>query len=215
MVRPAYSRLRIALVRHGESNNNIHEATGDALTYWRFRTADPDLTARGRRQAELLAEHLADEKKSQFWGLHPISELWVSPVKRTMQTIHPLAETKLRRNGGPYYGTALVVQSSSTAEPAVYECLKPMVQVNAFEQGGLFERAIESENDATGEFHLGDMTAHDAIWFRHFNTGVTIVDICGVTGQTGVVCANSIDHLRDHPELVSGFPLGNVKSQDG
>ena len=42
------SRLRLGLVRHGESMNNVHEAQG---TYKTGRVADPELSPRGRRQA--------------------------------------------------------------------------------------------------------------------------------------------------------------------
>ncbi|CAD7923897.1 unnamed protein product [Amoebophrya sp. A120] len=343
LARP-YSRLRLALVRHGESCNNVHESTGDALTYWKYRSPDPDLTERGHQQAALLAKHLADEKKSQFWGMHPISELWVSPVKRAMQTIRPLSQTKVRRNGGPYFGewkTEMGIKSAinggnaryveeanrlscfeRTASPAEYAKMEPLLQLRAFEEGGLFQREVIVD-DKTGEFSLTEqkavggltksqiqrdfpgyqipkevtekgwyvpqttptethaesrhrayefakmlkkraaglaapgavrqsdnivLVAHfdfitqllasllhfeskdptvkehgalmlhngvlDGIWFRHFNTGVTVVDILGGTGQAGIVLANSIDHLRDHPELVSGFSLGNVAGVD-
>ena len=42
------ARLRLGLVRHGESMNNVHEAQG---TYKTGRVADPELSPRGRRQA--------------------------------------------------------------------------------------------------------------------------------------------------------------------
>ena len=46
-------RLRLALVRHGESWNNIHEATSFEA-YTAKRSPDPDLSPRGMEQAALL-----------------------------------------------------------------------------------------------------------------------------------------------------------------
>lgn len=60
--------------------NNVREATGSQKIYWEQRDADPSLTKRGHAQAQKLADFLGDEERSQFLGVHPISELWVSPV---------------------------------------------------------------------------------------------------------------------------------------
>merc|ERR1712194_99749 len=40
--------------------------------------------------------------------------------------------------------------------------------------------------------------------WRHFNTGVTILDIQGPNAQVDIVRNNCIDHLGNHPSLVSG-----------
>ncbi|CAD7953265.1 unnamed protein product [Amoebophrya sp. A25] len=174
---PPYSRLRIALVRHGESTNNVLEATGVPFYYWKDRSADPDLTDRGFKQAELLAQHLGDERKSQFWGLHPISELWVSPVKRTMQTIRPLSRTKLVRSDGPYFAQQDATLAKDAAgfnkdsrRMSAYakttqgerldverSVLHPRLQLRAFEQGGLFSVPVfdtdPSSTKANGSSH--------------------------------------------------------------
>ena len=84
------TRLRLALVRHGESENNVHEAVSEAA-YVAHREADPALSPRGARQAALLGAFLADAARARFLGVHPIDELWVSPVKRTLQTAAPAA----------------------------------------------------------------------------------------------------------------------------
>ena len=85
------TRLRLALVRHGESLNNVHEAVSEAA-YHAHRQADPDLSPRGFKQAQLLGAFLGDAVRSRFLDVHPIDELWVSPVKRTLQTMAPAAE---------------------------------------------------------------------------------------------------------------------------
>ena len=89
-------RLRLALVRHGESMNNVHEAQGEAA-YRAGRVADPDLSPRGYRQAEVLGAFIADADRSAFLGVHPLDEAWVSPHVRTLLTIAPAAaKTGLR-----------------------------------------------------------------------------------------------------------------------
>jgi len=105
-------RLRLALVRHGESENNVHEAMGQD-EYRRLRSNDPHLSPRGHLQAERLAAFLTDTTRSQpILGIHPLSELWTSPTRRTMQTIAPLAAAS---------------------------GLQPLVQTQAFEAGGIFD----------------------------------------------------------------------------
>ncbi len=97
-------RVRIALVRHGESQNNAREASGSIATYWQGRDSDPALTERGHQQAQKLADYLQNEEKSWMLGIHPLTEIWCSPVKRAMQTIQPLSKTPVVRTNGPYYG---------------------------------------------------------------------------------------------------------------
>ena len=103
-------RLRLALVRHGESMNNIHEAVSEAA-YVANRHADPDLSPRGYRQADVLGGFLANLTRSAFLGVHPIDEVWVSPHRRTLLTVAPYAaasghrprvNTKLFEAGGVY-----------------------------------------------------------------------------------------------------------------
>jgi 2,3-bisphosphoglycerate-dependent phosphoglycerate mutase len=67
--------MEVLLIRHGEP-----EWERDGLG-----VDNPGLTARGRHQAQAVAEHLAG---------HPdlgIDEIWVSPLERAQQTAAPLA----------------------------------------------------------------------------------------------------------------------------
>ena len=66
-------RLRLALVRHGESMNNIHEAVSEAA-YVANRHADPDLSPRGYRQADALGGFLANATRSAFLGVHRVED---------------------------------------------------------------------------------------------------------------------------------------------
>lgn len=49
-------------------------------------SGDPDLTAEGHAQASKLLDRVLKEE------LHPPTELWVSPKKRTRNTFRPLAQ---------------------------------------------------------------------------------------------------------------------------
>ena len=91
--------------------NNVFDAESFA-TYVAKRTPDPDLSKRGFVQAERLGRFLADTTASAFLGIHPISQLWVSPVKRAMQTMEPTA----RATG-----------------------MHALVRTDLFEAGGLFQ----------------------------------------------------------------------------
>ena len=62
-------RLRVALVRHGESMNNVHEAKS-WLAYTTNREPDPDLSPRGFEQAQLLGEYLKDTEV----GVHNLGD---------------------------------------------------------------------------------------------------------------------------------------------
>ncbi len=87
--------MQLYLIRHAQSTNNaINESKG--------RTHDPPLTDLGKRQAELVARHLAsttppDERvfaafsenghSKQEFG---ITRLYCSPMLRTLQTAQPI-----------------------------------------------------------------------------------------------------------------------------
>jgi 2,3-bisphosphoglycerate-dependent phosphoglycerate mutase len=67
--------VEVLLIRHGEP-----EWVRDGLS-----VDDPPLTERGRRQADGLAERLANEDP-------PVQEIWVSPLRRAQQTAAPIVE---------------------------------------------------------------------------------------------------------------------------
>ena len=87
--------MDLFFIRHGQSADN---ALG-----WRNRQVDPPLTDLGKRQAQLLAEHLATGA-SQDWVGNPasgaavphlgggfgITSLFCSPMYRSMQTAEPV-----------------------------------------------------------------------------------------------------------------------------
>lgn len=75
--RPAGS-IEVVLVRHGASEAAVEGQPFELLE----GQADPDLSPAGRRQAQAVAEHLADE---------PLGGIYVTPLCRTAQTAAPLA----------------------------------------------------------------------------------------------------------------------------
>ena len=78
-----HTAVRLLLIRHAESANNA-SWTGDAAAFFRLRSADPDLTERGREQATRLAAHL------EHVGDEP-HELITSPLLRALQTTAPIS----------------------------------------------------------------------------------------------------------------------------
>ncbi|PSR26400.1 MAG: hypothetical protein C7B47_10925 [Sulfobacillus thermosulfidooxidans] len=69
--------LSVLLVRHGESEANIH----NVIVSDRF---DPTLTDYGRQETQSLA---------QKWQGQPVSAIYSSPLRRTMETAQIWAET--------------------------------------------------------------------------------------------------------------------------
>ncbi len=83
------SKMQLYLIRHGESTNNRLAAQG--LTYEDYmarRSADPELTEIGYRQAQLMADHVANGGLPE----HNIQHLYVSPMWRALLTAQPLAK---------------------------------------------------------------------------------------------------------------------------
>src|SRR5947209_18494783 len=76
-VRPP-GAAELLLVRHGESAPFVAERPFALVD----GHADPELAPEGRRQAELLADRLADES---------IDAIYVTTLQRTVQTAAPLA----------------------------------------------------------------------------------------------------------------------------
>jgi broad specificity phosphatase PhoE len=81
--------MQLYLIRHAQSYNN-------ALEDPRQRVADPDLTEVGFKQAQLLADYagnaLEHSRGPQSHAPWQFTHLYVSPMKRTLQTAQPLAK---------------------------------------------------------------------------------------------------------------------------
>ncbi len=97
--------MRLYLIRHGESENNvlIHD------TIYR-RKVDPDLTARGYEQRDLLARHIASEADA-IGESYAITHLYTSAMYRSLLTTAPISEalkmtpmvwTDLHEKGGMF-----------------------------------------------------------------------------------------------------------------
>ncbi len=83
--------MELFIIRHAQSTNN---ALGDP----RNRVCDPALTELGQRQAEIVAQHMANgnhpipwEKTPRSQGC-PITRLYCSPMWRALQTAQPIGQ---------------------------------------------------------------------------------------------------------------------------
>jgi broad specificity phosphatase PhoE len=80
-----YDYMELFIIRHAQSTNN-------ALDNHRNRVRDPSLTELGQRQAEIVAQHLANGTHLTPWEKvpHPqgyaITRLYCSPMWRALQT---------------------------------------------------------------------------------------------------------------------------------
>lgn len=102
------SKVRVILVRHGESENNAFAGISRA-SYLANRKADPQLTERGVKQAHAVAEWFRSSPAATLY--RPVDCLFVSPFLRTMQTakefqtalqISPNVVTDIFESGGMY-----------------------------------------------------------------------------------------------------------------
>jgi len=144
----------IYLVRHGEHQDAEHGL------------ADGHLSARGRRQAELLADRLS--------GV-PLDAVWHSPLERAAQTAHAVAE---RLPSIEPQASALLfdcVPTGMTPEtPAVFESFFGSV-TDAEIEAGTAQMA-----DATSEFLVrkpGDV--HELLITHNFVIGWFVREVLG------------------------------------
>lgn len=122
--------MKLFIIRHAESSNNRLGLDLGYKDYMTKRSAEPPITELGERQAQVLAEHLAQAVSPEHYvegspNGHPenngyrLSALYCSAMLRTMQTAQPVAQ-KLG--------------------------LTPHIWIDIHEHGGLFEG-----NPHTGE----------------------------------------------------------------
>jgi broad specificity phosphatase PhoE len=94
--------VKVLMIRHGQSANNVlAESQGhDYAAYMAGRQHEPPLSEIGHRQAELLAQKLADLTTNPptptvrlGWVTNefPITRIYVSPMLRAMQTALPIS----------------------------------------------------------------------------------------------------------------------------
>lgn len=115
--------MQLFLIRHGESANNAL-GVGDISydDYMAQRSPDPELTQIGRRQAELVAGHLAADGHPESQNGTPLAStragygvqvLFASPMLRTLQTARPIADAlglaprimiDIHEHGGLFHG---------------------------------------------------------------------------------------------------------------
>ena len=85
--------MELYIIRHAQSTNQVLENRKD-------RHFDPPLTDLGKRQAEILARHLAEGTQREpsaaddhAWRGYGITYLYCSPMWRALQTAQPVGQT--------------------------------------------------------------------------------------------------------------------------
>ena len=81
-------RLRIILVRHGESQNNIYHEIS-LQSFEENRVPDPSMTERGKQQALHVAKYIQSGENAVLIN---IDDIFVSPMLRTLQTAQPISK---------------------------------------------------------------------------------------------------------------------------
>lgn len=95
--------MKLFIIRHAESQNNRLAIDLDYNQYMAQRSADPSITELGERQAQILAEHLAQGVSPEHFVDGPpkerpksngyrLTHLYCSGMVRTMQTVQPVAQ---------------------------------------------------------------------------------------------------------------------------
>ncbi len=92
--------MKLFIIRHAESANNHLALDLTYDEYMHHRSVEPPLTELGVRQAEVLAQHLAQgpnpeqfrEELSSPRSAYGITHLYCSPMLRALQTALPVAQ---------------------------------------------------------------------------------------------------------------------------
>ncbi|GIK74883.1 MAG: hypothetical protein BroJett021_38710 [Chloroflexota bacterium] len=91
--------MRLLLVRHGQSTNNVLAETLPYEEYIATRSAEPELTPAGEAQVERLARFFGElpqpdgelsERRASI-SERPVTALYTSPMLRALRTTAPLA----------------------------------------------------------------------------------------------------------------------------
>ncbi len=116
--------MKLFLIRHAQSANNYLAEHAKLDEYMDQRSAEPPITEIGQRQAQLVADHLANEahpESGQERGKtnqvgYSFTRLYCSPMLRTMQTALPISQAleikpqlwmDIHEHGGIFQGDPL------------------------------------------------------------------------------------------------------------
>lgn len=91
--------FNLLIIRHAESANNLLAESAEYESYVATRIFEPEITERGVKQAQALADHLSGSTQIEFARVasgnrygYGITRLVASPMVRTLQTAWPTAQ---------------------------------------------------------------------------------------------------------------------------
>ena len=138
-------RLRILLIRHGESENNLHHEIS-LQAFEEHRVPDPSITARGTEQAQCVADYFQKmmtvaSANNDITGGDGVDAMYVSPMRRTMQTAVPIVEAIV---SSPQTDSTTNVEEGNDNGNHKSTKAPPLVQVwtDIYEVSGVHDRGI-------------------------------------------------------------------------
>jgi 2,3-bisphosphoglycerate-dependent phosphoglycerate mutase len=189
--------VRLLLIRHGESSNNVlWEA--DRAAFVQARSDDPPLTERGHQQARLLAAWLRA-------GGEPIDRLAVSPMQRALETAAPIAEAlgivpevhaDVHEHGGMYVGDPVSGQgfapTAGLGRSRIAELLPGATMPDALAEDGWWTGAHENHEARALRVARVAARLRDEVASSRLASTLAIVTHAGFAGALlGSICGSA------------------------
>ena len=137
--------LRVHLIRHGQSTNNVL-ADDSPSAYLGRRTADAPLTALGAAQADALGRRLHATSLRSAPGAPPLSALYCSAMTRAVDTACRAA------------AIAAGDDASQPPQSPKSSAVRPRVWPALTEVGGLFELQLDASGVPIGDVGVGGLS---------------------------------------------------------
>lgn len=168
--------MRLYLIRHGQSENNIQPD-------FEKHFYDPSLTELGIRQAEQLANHLKYAGDSGSHGeSYGINRIYTSPMKRALQTTAPIAR-------------------ALNLKPQIWVATHERGGIVVLQRSGVFHERGMTRSEIAKDFPTYDIPYHitDAGWWRATTGLETHVDVANrarIVADDLLVKATYLTNLR-------------------
>lgn len=197
--------MRLYLIRHAESENNV-------LTEETFhrRKVDPDLTALGYQQRDLLARHIGAGLDTVGQG-YEIDRLYTSAMYRSLLTTAPLSDTlglapmvwpDLHEKGGMFLEQNGAVSGfSGMSRSAILDKFPGYQLPKDVTDRGWYEATIGREPE-TRSFYRAIKVARE---LRQRGASDEVIALVSHAGFLDVLLKAIFDQLPSHPHTMRYF----------